>query len=55
MDISGRVVRQLVNTAQESGRHSVTIDAGDLPAGVYFYQLKTADKSVQTKKMIIRK
>ncbi|GEM_PF-1187121 len=54
MDINGRVVRQLVNSTQESGRHKIGFDSSGLTTGVYFYQLKTGNNSVQTKKMVIR-
>jgi len=54
MDINGRVIDFLVNQVQQSGRHYVTFDATALPSGIYFYQLKTGNNAVQTKKMVVR-
>lgn len=54
MDINGRVIDFLVNNIQQSGRHNVTFDASALSSGVYFYQLKTGNNTIQTKKMIVR-
>jgi hypothetical protein len=54
MDINGRVIDVLVNKIQQSGQHNVTFDASALPSGVYFYQLKTGNSAVQTKKMVVR-
>jgi len=54
LDINGRVIDFLVNKVQQSGRHYVTFDATALPSGIYFYQLKTGNNAVQTKKMVVR-
>ena len=37
---------------QTVGNHQITIDASNLPAGVYYYTF-TADKNSATKKMIV--
>ncbi len=51
----GMPIRELVNNrAQARGEHKITFDAGDLPAGVYYYTMQTPD-FVETKQMIILK
>ena len=39
-DVLGRAVVTLVNEQQESGLYEVPFEAGDLPGGVYFYQIE---------------
>ena len=56
-DILGREVSTLVNQKQKPGNYEVTWDGlsasgGQVPSGVYFYQL-TAGNFVETKKMIL--
>ncbi|MHB9014211.1 MAG: M4 family metallopeptidase [Ignavibacteriaceae bacterium] len=53
-DLLGREVTTLVNEQQNAGNYSVKFNAGNLPNGVYFYQLKSGD-FVSTKKMILLK
>ena len=58
-DMRGRVVAQLVNTAQETGFKSIQWDATDsmgrpVSAGVYLYQIE-AGEFVQTRKMVLLK
>lgn len=58
-DISGKMVRNLVNTDQSSGYKSVRWDATDnlrkpVPAGLYFYSMETKN-FIKTKKMILLK
>ena len=53
-DLLGREVRTLVNEALQAGTYSVRFDAGDLPSGIYFYQLRT-DNFSETKKLILLK
>mgnify|MGYP001012706190 CR=1 FL=1 len=53
-DLLGREVRTLVNEALQAGTYQVRFDAGDLPGGIYFYQLRT-DNFSETKKLIILK
>ncbi len=57
-DITGKLVRNLINDKKEPGIHSITWDGSDdlnkkLPAGVYFYQLKTSSSNSETKELII--
>jgi hypothetical protein len=53
-DITGKAVATLVNEYLQPGTYEVTFDAGDLPSGIYFYQMR-ADNFLETKKLIIIK
>ncbi len=58
-DLSGRVVRTLVNGMREAGTYSVIWDSTDsfgrsVSSGVYFYRLK-AGSFMQTRKMVLLK
>jgi hypothetical protein len=53
-DILGKEVRTLVNETLQAGTYQVRFDAGDLPSGIYFYQLRT-DNFSETKKLILLK
>ena len=48
-DITGRKIKEIVNTYQQSGEHHITLDTSDLIQGVYFLKA-TADESFQTVK-----
>jgi aminopeptidase N len=51
-DVTGRVVRNLVDAFQNAGEKSVEFDAENLPSGVYYYLLRT-DHGVKSNKMIL--
>jgi len=53
-DVLGNNVATLLDAPIEAGQHRVQFDAGDFPAGIYFYQLQTAEY-VETKKMMLVK
>lgn len=53
-DTLGKEVSTLVNGRQQAGHHSVTFDAARLPAGVYFYTVRSAD-FVKTQRMTLLK
>ncbi len=54
-DVTGRLVSTLVkNEAVTAGLKEVEFNAVNLPSGVYFYSLKTADYT-ETKKMVLVK
>ena len=53
-DILGREVATLVDKEMMPGKYNVVFDAGDLPAGIYFYKIQ-AGKYSQTNKMILLK
>ncbi|MDH5186580.1 MAG: T9SS type A sorting domain-containing protein, partial [candidate division WOR-3 bacterium] len=57
-DIAGKLVRNLVNDNKKPGTYSIrwngTDDSGrKLPAGVYFYCLKTSNVTSETKELVI--
>jgi hypothetical protein len=45
----GQKVATMVNDYQSAGNHEVGFDAGDLPSGVYFYQIETENFNQQKK------
>jgi hypothetical protein len=53
-DVLGRVVATLVDEYKTAGKYESEFSAVDLPGGVYFYSLHTAN-FVETKKMILIK
>ncbi len=53
-DELGKEVKVLVNEQQITGSYSAEFKSDDLPSGIYYYTLETAD-FVQTKKMILLK
>ncbi len=53
-DRLGRECVRLVDKAQTAGAHTVTLDAGTWPSGVYFYRVEAGDKSV-VKTMVLVK
>ena len=50
----GQVVKTLVSKEQPAGTYEVEFDAGNLPSGVYIYQLKTSNR-ILTRRMILTK
>lgn len=53
-DMLAKVVAELVNTTQESGRYEVTLDGTNLPSGAYFYKLE-AGNYIEVKKLLLVK
>ena len=53
-DIHGKVIDILVNDEKPAGTYEVTWHAGNLPGGVYFYQLNSGGL-IETRKMILRR
>jgi hypothetical protein len=53
-DILGREIAVLVDENVQAGKHSVTFDASNLLAGVYFYRMQ-AGKFQETRKFILLK
>ena len=51
-DISGRLVRTLVDRVQTPGRSSVVLDASGMASGVYFLKLEAARSSL-TRRLVI--
>ena len=53
-DITGRLVKTIINEPFAPGEHEVTWQAGHLPSGTYFMQMKSGD-FVKTRKMVLLK
>jgi hypothetical protein len=53
-DISGRLVRTLVNSTLEAGAHSATFDGSGLSAGMYIYRLTAGDVTVNGKMVLVK-
>ena len=53
-DLLGRAVKTLIDEQQSAGTQSVTFDANDLSAGVYFYRLESGT-FVEAKKLVLLK
>jgi hypothetical protein len=53
-DLLGREVATLVNGMKAAGNYSATLNAGNLPSGVYFYRLQTGSFN-STKKLVLLK
>ena len=53
-DVLGREIATLVNEVQEPGEYSVSWDAGAVPSGVYYCQLRAGSFS-SIKKMVLLK
>jgi hypothetical protein len=51
-DILGQEMQSLVDAVLSTGRYKYNFDAHELPSGIYFYRLETAEV-IQTKKMIL--
>ncbi|MEO8666393.1 MAG: Cys-Gln thioester bond-forming surface protein [Ignavibacteria bacterium] len=57
-DMSGKQILAVVNEQQQAGYYSVTINAGSIASGVYYYRLTASGEGknfVATKKMILVK
>lgn len=52
-DLHGRLIKVLVNGAKDAGTHAITVDAGSLTAGVYYYKIQAGDFS-DVKKMTVQ-
>ncbi len=53
-DVSGNLIKTLVNEIVDAGNHTVHFDASELPSGVYFYKIHTSN-FVEAKKMVFLK
>lgn len=53
-DVTGRVINTLVNGKLEAGKYEFTLNASNLPSGVYFYKLETENFNM-TRRMILLK
>lgn len=53
-DVLGKEIETLVDERQSAGNYSVTLDAGNLSSGVYYYRLQTAKETITRKMVLIR-
>ena len=53
-DVSGRLVKSLVNEFKNSGYYVIELDASDLPSGVFYYRLESGNFT-STKKLVLLK
>lgn len=53
-DRLGREVEILVDQNQDQGEHSVEFNANEYPSGIYFYRIKTSEKT-EVRKMLLSK
>ena len=53
-DLSGRLVKSLLNSNMNGGNHSVTFDGSQLSSGVYFYTLNAGSFSDVKRMMLIK-
>jgi len=53
-DITGRLVKQLVNEQKPSGRHKTTIESGNLASGIYIYSLRVNEININKKLVILK-
>jgi hypothetical protein len=51
--VLGKKVVTLVSEKQKAGQHQVEWDASGYASGVYYYQLRTSEGYLKTKKMIL--
>ncbi len=54
-DVSGKIVKTLVNENVNAGIYKVDFSAGDLASGIYFYSLYTEGRLIDTKKLMLIK
>ena len=53
-DVIGREINTLVKGQMNAGTYNITLNADNMPSGIYFYRIE-AGNFVQTKKMILLK
>ena len=52
---NGQLVKILVNGKQEPGKYSITFNGSNLNSGVYYYKLKTGNKIITNKMILINR
>jgi len=53
-DVTGKLIETMINGNIERGKHEVIWDAGNLPSGIYFVQLKSGDKTITQKLTLLK-
>jgi hypothetical protein len=51
-DVSGRIVKVLVNASKDAGIHNVNFNGGSLAKGIYFYKIQAGEFS-EIKKLTV--
>ena len=54
-DITGRVVKQLINNQQAKGQYTTIFDAAELPAGMYWARLQAGEEISTIKLMVLKR
>ena len=52
---NGQLVKSLVDGSMKAGFHTVNFDASNLCAGVYYYTMETANKSMTQKMVLVKR
>ena len=52
--VLGQTIVELVNGVEQFGTHTVTWDAGNVPGGVYYYRLQTAEGTIVKRMVLVR-
>ncbi len=55
LDVTGQIVKTLINDVENIGEHTVTYDGSDFSSGIYIYRLSTSTGFKQSKKMLLVK
>ncbi|GMQ80859.1 MAG: hypothetical protein BMS9Abin05_0288 [Rhodothermia bacterium] len=53
-DVSGRLVSHLIDSVLPSGNHDIRFEAGQLPSGLYMYQLRADGRSLSKSMTLLR-
>lgn len=53
-NITGRIIKTLVDSHRQAGKHKVVFNSAYLPSGIYYYQLTIGDYKI-SKKMVLLK
>ncbi len=53
-DISGKLVKQLVNSQLSPGEYEIKFNAAGLASGIYFYELKAGDIKLVNKMVLVK-
>jgi len=53
-DITGKMIKKVIDKYQHSVTYKIEYDASLLPSGVYFYQLTTKDFTIAKKMVLIK-
>ncbi|MBK9333189.1 MAG: T9SS type A sorting domain-containing protein [Ignavibacteria bacterium] len=53
-DMSGKLVKTLVNDFKSAGYYSYRLNASDLSSGIYIYKLESGSVSISKKLMLVK-